>query len=338
MRGNISVEKVKQFLCVIVEENLIFILCCNNYICQHWELFVAWRSYGFLLSTTIEQAGRKRHLLEHEIHHQRVFETAQWLHEFFQWGLQSGEFARAFTSKARRPVDARDYWRESSEGKPVKKVQEQRTVDEFVRIVRQVSFSVHICSCFDEFLYLNSVMAMFTEKIKKDAIDSFDNFIIQAVLPGDEEIKGIVEHNRLVQTGIIKEQHRNSFLFSNAVESFMSSANHSSAFRTIIWFCHTNWCRRSWFAATALLPLAFYTRHAASLDQCQSQTFGRRHATTTSSSRLGWISASTISFVRGAEWILLRTSPKLARSKFKIEVFIRRLRCQQHLTKVGRDL
>lgn len=37
----------------------------------------------------------------------------------------------------------------------------------------------------------------FSEKIKNEALDSFENFVIQALLPTDDEIKGIQEHNRL---------------------------------------------------------------------------------------------------------------------------------------------
>lgn len=39
-------------------------------------------------------------------------------------------------------------------------------------------------------------MLSFSERIRNEAIDKFDNFIIQAIAPSNEEIKGIVEHNR----------------------------------------------------------------------------------------------------------------------------------------------
>lgn len=42
-------------------------------------------------------------------------------------------------------------------------------------------------------------MLSFSEKIKNEAIDNFDNFIIQAVAPSPDEIKGIFEHNRSVE-------------------------------------------------------------------------------------------------------------------------------------------
>jgi hypothetical protein len=34
------------------------------------------------------------------------------------------------------------------------------------------------------------------ENIKKEAVEVFDNFITQVILPNDDEIKGIQEHNR----------------------------------------------------------------------------------------------------------------------------------------------
>lgn len=37
----------------------------------------------------------------------------------------------------------------------------------------------------------------FSEKIKSEALESFEDFVIQALLPTDDEIKGIQEHNRL---------------------------------------------------------------------------------------------------------------------------------------------
>lgn len=39
-------------------------------------------------------------------------------------------------------------------------------------------------------------MMSYSERIKNEAIDSFDNFIVQAILPNPDEIKGIQEHNR----------------------------------------------------------------------------------------------------------------------------------------------
>lgn len=42
-------------------------------------------------------------------------------------------------------------------------------------------------------------MLSFSEKIKNEAIDSFDNFIIQAIAPSTDELKGILEHNRSVE-------------------------------------------------------------------------------------------------------------------------------------------
>lgn len=75
-------------------------------------------------------------------------------------------------------------------------------------------------------------MAMFTERIKKDAIDSFDNFIIQAVLPEDDQIKGIVEHNRS-EDDFPSKKNLQTYLLPPTVESSMSSANLSSASRII---------------------------------------------------------------------------------------------------------
>lgn len=37
------------------------------------------------------------------------------------------------------------------------------------------------------------------ENIKKEAIEVFDNFITQVILPSEDEIKGIQEHNRSVR-------------------------------------------------------------------------------------------------------------------------------------------
>lgn len=45
-------------------------------------------------------------------------------------------------------------------------------------------------------------MMSFSERIKGEAIDSFDNFIVQAILPNDDEIKGIQEHNGFVKRNL----------------------------------------------------------------------------------------------------------------------------------------
>lgn len=42
-------------------------------------------------------------------------------------------------------------------------------------------------------------MMSFSERIKQEAIDSFDNYIMQAVAPSSEEIAGVHEHNRFVE-------------------------------------------------------------------------------------------------------------------------------------------
>ena len=42
------------------------------------------------------------------------------------------------------------------------------------------------------------IMLAFSDKIKTDAIDKFDNFIMQVVVPTSDEIEGVIEHNRFV--------------------------------------------------------------------------------------------------------------------------------------------
>jgi hypothetical protein len=50
-----------------------------------------------------------------------------------------------------------------------------------------------------EFFHLfPRIMMSFSERIRIEAIDTFDNFIVQAVAPSAAELKGIHEHNRLI--------------------------------------------------------------------------------------------------------------------------------------------
>lgn len=51
----------------------------------------------------------------------------------------------------------------------------------------------------------------FSERIKKEAVSRFDNFIMQAVLPNDDQIIGIQEHNRFVR----QQQKSQSFFILN---------------------------------------------------------------------------------------------------------------------------
>ncbi|CRK86659.1 CLUMA_CG000495, isoform A [Clunio marinus] len=64
----------------------------------------------------------------------------------------------------------------------------------------------------DSLVTFSKIMMSFSERIKCEALDSFDDFIVQAVLPRDDEVKGILEHNRQ----IIHEFY----------ESFFSVQNH----------------------------------------------------------------------------------------------------------------
>jgi hypothetical protein len=47
-----------------------------------------------------------------------------------------------------------------------------------------------------QILSIDRIMMFYSEKIKSRAIDGFDDFIIQVVLPNDDELKGIQQHNR----------------------------------------------------------------------------------------------------------------------------------------------
>lgn len=74
-------------------------------------------------------------------------------------------------------------------------------------------------------------MLSFSEKIKNEAIDSFDNFIIQAIAPSPDEIKGVFEHNRSVEWLVRMEPNFLRFtVYSQIVnefrESFFSLYNH----------------------------------------------------------------------------------------------------------------
>ena len=74
-------------------------------------------------------------------------------------------------------------------------------------------------------------MMSFSEKIKIEAIDSFDNFIVQAVLPNDDEIKGIHEHNRSDNWHFLMSFYFNFFpqrsqIVSDFHESFFTIYNY----------------------------------------------------------------------------------------------------------------
>lgn len=71
-------------------------------------------------------------------------------------------------------------------------------------------------------------MLMYSDQIKTEAIDGFDNFIIQAIAPNADEIKAIQVHNRSDES----HQHSsaNSIHFSiPTAKSFTSSTSRSSA-------------------------------------------------------------------------------------------------------------
>lgn len=40
------------------------------------------------------------------------------------------------------------------------------------------------------------IMVSYSDKIKTEAFDNFDNFILQSVLPSDYEVEGIQKHNQ----------------------------------------------------------------------------------------------------------------------------------------------
>lgn len=48
----------------------------------------------------------------------------------------------------------------------------------------------------DSLVTFSKIMMSFSEKLKNETIDTFDNFIVQAITPNNEEIRGVHEHNR----------------------------------------------------------------------------------------------------------------------------------------------
>lgn len=76
---------------------------------------------------------------------------------------------------------------------------------------------------------------MCTDKIKSEAIDSFDNFILQAVMPSDDEVAGICAHNRSSNLSffppagisiLLSFHHSDSQIIHKFHESFFSIYNH----------------------------------------------------------------------------------------------------------------
>jgi len=79
-------------------------------------------------------------------------------------------------------------------------------------------------------------MISVSENIKRQAIEVFDNFITQVILPNEEEVKGILEHNRSVLSHHVFDILSNSFYHQIKIcrsqiivkfhEAFYSMFNH----------------------------------------------------------------------------------------------------------------
>lgn len=82
----------------------------------------------------------------------------------------------------------------------------------------------------DSAAVFHRIMLSFSEKIKNEAIDKFDNFIVQAVAPSGDEVKGILEHNRSVFAAAVTTLVNLTFNCSQIIyefrESFFSLYNH----------------------------------------------------------------------------------------------------------------
>lgn len=91
-----------------------------------------------------------------------------------------------------------------------------------------------------ELCSIHRILITYSEKIKNEAVDSFDNFIIQAILPSEDEIKAVHEHNRSVNRF---PSHFLSKLMISTVKSSMNSASHSLVSTIISWSWQLNWWR-----------------------------------------------------------------------------------------------
>lgn len=70
------------------------------------------------------------------------------------------------------------------------------SLDTFTKCDSGKSFVLTIIS--QDFSFNFRIMMSFSDKIKLEATVTFENFIVQAIVPSNSEIKGINEHNRLV--------------------------------------------------------------------------------------------------------------------------------------------